>query len=89
MQDYIIANGQTLADITFAYGDTILVQDGGTLSNSVVPRIITSFTLEDDVILNGRIKFAKEFTVSSSVDASEASLILDISERKPEDNHDQ
>ena len=85
MADYIIANGQTLSNQNFGYGDTILVKNGGTLVDSVIPRDVVSVSLETGAILSGTIRTAKEVTTSGSVNASSADLILDISDRKPEE----
>ena len=88
MAEYIIANGETLSNQYFGYGDTILVQTGGTLNGAVIPYNVSSVTLEAGAALSGTIRTAKEITLSGSgaVDASGADLILDISDRKPEND---
>ncbi len=83
--NYTIANGETLEDITFGNGDIVTVQNGGTLSNVIIPKSVTSVTLENGAILNGGISTAKFITVSGSVNASSADLDLNISTRTPED----
>ena len=83
--DYTIANGETLSNITFGYGDIVTVQNGGTLSDAVIPKTVESVTLEDGAILTGSIRTAKEMTVGGTVNAAEADLTLDISAHKPED----
>ena len=82
---YTIANGETLDDITFGNGDIVTVQNGGTLSNAIIPKSVTSVTLENGAILDGGISTAKFITVSGSVNASSADLDLNISTRTPED----
>ena len=84
---YTIANGETMTR-TFATGDIILVKNGGTLADSVIPLGVASVTLESGSNLSGTIRTAKEITLSgsSAVNASAADLVLDISERKPEND---
>ena len=85
MAEFIITNGETLADISFGYGDSITIKKGGTLSNVVIPESVETVMLEDGAALTGVIKTAKEFTISGNVNAAQADLILDISDRKPEE----
>ena len=85
MAEFIITNGETLADTSFGYGDSITIKKGGTLSNVVIPESVEIIMLEDGAAMTGIIKTAKELTIAGNVNAAQADLILDISDRKPEE----
>ena len=89
MADHIIPQGEFLAYWTRLHSnDTILVQSGGTLYNTVIPHDVASVTLEEGAYVYVGFKTGKELNVLGPVYGyyqNSVNITLDLSERTPED----
>ena len=80
-----ISNGEISSGEIYGYGDNITVKSGATLDDAYIPSSAGSLTLEAGAILTDTITIGVNTTVEGIVDADEANLNLDISDRKEED----
>ena len=81
----VISDGEISSGELFGFGDIITVKSGGTLDDAYIPSSSGSLTLEAGAILTDSITIGVNTLVTGEVNAEEADINLDISERKEED----
>ena len=80
----VISNGEISSGEIFGYGDTITVKSGGTLDDAYIPSSAGSLILEAGAILTDTITIGGNTLVQGVVNAGNADINLDISDRKEE-----
>ena len=80
----VISSGEISSGEIFGYGDTITVKSGGTLDDAYIPADAQSLMLEAGAILTDTITIGVNTLVQGIIDADEADINLDISDRKEE-----
>ena len=85
LEKIVISQGEINSGTTFADGSSITVKSGGTLQDAKIPAGTGSLTLEAGAILSNTITIGVNAQITGTVDAGEADINLDLSDRKVED----
>ena len=79
-----IASGEIADGKIWKAGESISVSAGGTLSNSEITAAANSLTLNANSVVSGALNVGASVTVNGTINAADADIIWNISDRKEE-----